>query len=188
MRLLDRFVNERPSGLLYHYTGANGLIGILKDRKLWATDHRHLNDRKEHRIGATLLQEEFGRRSFDPKNQTVFDSLVAHTRRGYFVLSFSEWGDLLSQWRAYCPGGYGYSLGFAQNNRLFTSAKDHHFNLIRCEYEPAKQRKLCTYLVDAFEEGMVGSWHPEGDVAERIKGFLARYQWNLALALGHVCN
>lgn len=29
-----------------------------------------------------------------------------------FVVSFSENGDDLSQWRAYCPGGAGFSIGF----------------------------------------------------------------------------
>jgi hypothetical protein len=49
---------------------------------------------------------------------------VAETQKGCFVSSFSERGDQLSQWRAYCPGGKGYSLGFRQNNALFLPQND----------------------------------------------------------------
>jgi|KBSMisStaDraftv2_1062788.scaffolds.fasta_scaffold981979_1 hypothetical protein len=35
------------TGLLYHYTDAGGLAGIVKDAVLWATDFRYLNDRLE---------------------------------------------------------------------------------------------------------------------------------------------
>ena len=40
---------------------------------------------------------------------------LAHARRvpEEFVASFSENGDDLSQWRAYCPGEAGFSIGFS---------------------------------------------------------------------------
>jgi hypothetical protein len=185
MHALERFIREKPSGCLYHYTGAAGLIGIIENRKLWATDHRHLNDRKEHQIGTRLLQDELKVSRLEKKDRSAFEDLVASTQKGYFVLSFSEQGDQLSQWRAYSAGGAGYALGFKQNNALFSSATQHSFNLIRCEYDPTKQQELCRYLVDSFIEGMVThqSLHQENDMASRLKGFRELYHWNLALAL-----
>jgi hypothetical protein len=185
MDTLDTFIRERPSGCLYHYTGAAGLIGIVQNRNLWATDYRHLNDRKEHAIGARLLQDELRTSPLTDKQRDSFEKLVANTKKACFVLSFSEQGDQLSQWRAYCPGGNGYALGFGQENALFSSAKQHSFNLIRCEYDRRMQQKLCRYLVDSFMEGMVTkqSWWQGNDVPSRIKAFFERYQWNLALAL-----
>ncbi|HEY5331777.1 MAG TPA: DUF2971 domain-containing protein [Acidobacteriaceae bacterium] len=186
MHELDRFIMERPSGCLYHYTGAAGVIGILESRDLWATDYRHLNDRQEYRLGARLLKEEIAASRLTEKQRKTFEWLAAETQSGCFVLSFSERGDQLSQWRAYCPGGAGYALGFGQDSGLFSvQAKQHSFNLVRCEYDPGKQRQLCKYLVDSFIDGMATkqSWWPGGDVPSRVKSFLERYQWNLALAL-----
>ena len=39
MDALDKFIREKPAGRLYHYTGAAGLIGIVRSRTLWATDY-----------------------------------------------------------------------------------------------------------------------------------------------------
>jgi hypothetical protein len=162
------------------------MIGIARDGKLWATDYRHLNDRKEYRIGAKLLEDELGSQRLEEKHRRAFDRLVAETQKTCFVLSFSEMGDQLSQWRAYCPGGNGYALGFKLSNVLFASAQQHHFNLVRCEYDPREQKKLCHYLVQSFRDGMITrqSWWPsDKDVPSRVRAFFARYQWNLALAL-----
>jgi hypothetical protein len=46
---------------LYHYTTAEGLVGIVRDRKLWATDIFHLNDRREFIHGIKLAVEELQR-------------------------------------------------------------------------------------------------------------------------------
>lgn len=186
MEALDRFMREKPSGSLYHYTGAAGLLGIVESRTLWATDYRHLNDRKEYRIGAKLLEDELCRHRLEEKHRRAFERLVAETQKTCYVLSFSEMGDQLSQWRAYCPGGNGYALGFKQSNALFASAKQHSFNLVRCAYDLQEQKKLCVYLVESFREGMITkqSWWPqEKGVPSRVRAFFTRYQWNLALAL-----
>jgi hypothetical protein len=103
MDALDRYIGQRPSGYLYHYTGVSGLLGIVCKRKLWATDYQHLNDRKEYRIGERLLRDELAKRRLKQRERMHFESLVAKNQRGCFVLSFSESGDQLSQWRAYCP-------------------------------------------------------------------------------------
>lgn len=69
---------------------------------------------------------------------------------------------------------------------LFASAQQHHFNLVRCEYDLREQKKLCDYLVQSFRDGMVSkqSWWPsDKDVPSRVRAFFMRYQWNLALAL-----
>lgn len=146
MNVLEHFVREQPDGLLFHYTTAAGIIGILENCQLWATEYRHLNDRQEYRIAAHLLKEQLNTSGLSQTLRHSFGQLIAKTQEQCFVLSFSEAGDQLSQWRAYCPGGSGYALGFAQTNRLFASARQHSFNLIRCEYSPDKQRKLCKYL------------------------------------------
>jgi hypothetical protein len=185
MGTLDTFIGQKPTGSLYHYTSAAGLIGIVQKGNLWASDYRHLNDCQEYRLGVRLLQNEVLASGLDDEKRAVFDKLVAQAKRGCFVASFSESRDQLSQWRAYCPGGNGYSLGFGAQNPLFASAEQHRFNLVRCEYDRSRQRELCQYLVQTFIDGMVsnGTRLPREDTASRIRAFVKRYNWGLALAL-----
>jgi hypothetical protein len=185
MNSLGNFVRERPNGLLFHYTSAAGIIGILQNRKLWATEYRHLNDRQEYRIAVRLLHDELDESHLPKDLRRSFERLVAEVQKRCFVLSFSERGDQLSQWRAYCPGGNGYSLGFDQSNDLFASAQQHSFNLIRCEYDPHKQRRLCKYLIETFvEEAQKAADAPEeSGLPERLKLFFGRYEWSYALAM-----
>ncbi len=65
MHELDNFISQKPLGRLYHYTGAAGAIGIIQRSHLWATDYRHLNDRREYRLGAKLLNKEIVRSKLD---------------------------------------------------------------------------------------------------------------------------
>jgi hypothetical protein len=46
---LKEVVNDsaKPEGLLYHCTDQKGLLGILKDKCIWATHYRFLNDASE---------------------------------------------------------------------------------------------------------------------------------------------
>jgi hypothetical protein len=105
--------------LLYHYTGARGLQGILTSGKLWATNVEYLNDETEMRFSRSILRE-------------VFTELVDETPEGLgrmalralggmddpwlsaqiFACCFCAQPDLLSMWRAYGSSG-GYSIGFA---------------------------------------------------------------------------
>jgi hypothetical protein len=48
---------------LYHYTGLQGLSGILQSNTLWATDFRNLNDSSELVYGAGILCEELDKLS-----------------------------------------------------------------------------------------------------------------------------
>jgi hypothetical protein len=66
----------------------------------------------------------------------------------FCAFSLSEDGDLLSQWRGYCPQQGGYSLGFStapMQDRLQLQG----FALLRCEYDRAKQSARIKPLLDA---------------------------------------
>ena len=52
---------EGPPDLLYHYTGWEGLEGILRERMIWATDVRYLNDTSE----VHYTREVIGQRAAD---------------------------------------------------------------------------------------------------------------------------
>jgi hypothetical protein len=63
------------------------------------------------------------------------------------VASFSEYPDVLSQWRAYGGAFGGYALGFV-SQYLRERARSAGFFLIRCRYREADQRQLIDHLVD----------------------------------------
>jgi hypothetical protein len=124
---LEAIGSEYPSQLqgtpippvIHHYTDDNGLRGILKSGKLWLTDVFYLNDPSELRYGVGIAVETLARAAAGgPLEQQIFAQDFRKYENGaegaahFFVLSFSEKGNDLSQWRAYADNGRGYSLGF----------------------------------------------------------------------------
>jgi len=95
-----------PPELLYHYTTASGLLGILEKKALWATDVGYLNDYMEVELSIDELIDALGadyssREDADPAGAALRSaeaSLVDHRgggRFGPFVASFCESGDQL---------------------------------------------------------------------------------------------
>ena len=79
---------------------------------MWATECTFLNDESELRAGIDVFREEV--QSFD---DILFVELIQSALGKwndnswmYFVVSLSERGDLLSQWRAYANDGSGCSI------------------------------------------------------------------------------
>jgi len=66
------------------------------------------------------------------------------------VASFTEEGDLLSQWRGYCPKG-GFSIGF-HFDLLAQIAKRHDSFLVPCVYDFKLQNKLLEELLVAHSK------------------------------------
>jgi hypothetical protein len=148
-----------PTKPLYHYTSIEGLLGIFKERKMWATSIFHLNDQEELRQAMDMfryalreLEERIGlkRRAVaiegtvdDPRVICLdhLDLLFNLTEElGVFVCSFSEAEDLLSQWRGYCTGECGFSIGF-DYTPLKAQLDRQDFVLAKCIYDRDKQKE-----------------------------------------------
>ncbi len=107
--------------VFYHYTSAEGLLGILTSKSLWMTELRYMNDMSElqyarDKISSRIrvyienpsindIQKEFLKRIV-----SAFD--LFSSGNAVFSASFCESGNLLSQWRAYRGIGGGYAIGF----------------------------------------------------------------------------
>lgn len=122
--------------LLYHYTSAEALLGILQSRSLWATDIRFLNDTEEFTFARDLISSELTRRASRLRTERVrsnlaeqLKDLTAHAPPPAYVVSLSEQGNALSQWRAYAPRD-GVAIGF--HHRALGAVKA--FALRRCTY------------------------------------------------------
>lgn len=118
-------VGDGPE-LLYHYTDAAGLVGIVTTAELWATDALYLNDASEFTYIFELIREELQRviESDNPHppgaaevvgmiefaRELALDSL--RDDMSFFVACFCENKDFLSQWRGYARGTGGFAIGF----------------------------------------------------------------------------
>src|SRR6476661_3124665 len=45
-----------PDGIVWHYTNAAGLAGVIRENVLWASSTAFMNDHHEMRTGAELLK------------------------------------------------------------------------------------------------------------------------------------
>ncbi len=102
---------------LYHYTTADGLLGVLTKRHLWATDASYLNDRTEGKHAHALMQLAYDakRKHASPIVQALTTRSIGPSLDGFithYVTCFCEHGDLLSQWRGYGARGGGYAVRF----------------------------------------------------------------------------
>ena len=137
-----------PPTVVYHYTDAAGLLGILQSESLWATDVRFLNDGEELAYAADSIVAELQHRAEAIQSQSevegderattllgLADELSSHAagRSGQvFVTCFCTNGDLLSQWRGY-GRKEGYALGF-DFEILRSTAAQHGGHLEQIDY------------------------------------------------------
>jgi Protein of unknown function (DUF2971) len=191
-------LEEMPPNILYHYTTATGVVGILENSMLRATNYSFLNDPSEllygrdlvhkvlkelHRQGNGLLERLF------EKIRTTLDEQLSEV----YLCCFSKCRDDLSQWRAY--GGSAaerYCIGFdieksltpRERQKPKTQARRSHSHAYR---NVAVTSSRLTEHVDSViynEEHQCGKIrklitvaiaHPEDEaVAERAAYHLAR--------------
>lgn len=152
-------LSEVPE-VVFHYTGPAGLVGIIRDRKIWATDIRYLNDAQEFEytisLARTLLTDLKSRAQGSEDVRIFSECLTALTIAPMYRLyaaSFSEHGNLLSQWRAYCPTTGGFSIGFSSKalNRSTETA------LVKCIYDEERQKGLLSKVMTNVLE----TWRPQ---------------------------
>jgi DUF2971 family protein len=169
--ILNDVLSRKPDKPLYHYTTQKGLLGIIKDRQIWATHTQYLNDRREFLHAVDLVREEIKRlldeapesnpnRPHHSREDALERMQEAVSRSpqntNVCVCSFSEEKDSLSQWRAY-GGRSGFAVGFS-SEVLRTATEKQQWFLAPCIYDPASQRNLVRALVEeVLEEHLDGS-------------------------------
>lgn len=156
--ITQKLYSDIPKETLYHYTTFTGLLGIVGSRSLWASDIRYMNDSAELKHTADLIKIEIARRiaagHTNPDLLNQFLDWVSHRiTNGHllFAASFRSNGNLLSQWRGYSRLGKGVSVGFSPTY-ILACAKARSFQIGKCIYDPAEQRRLIINVIDAIEE------------------------------------
>lgn len=159
LRAIAKLSERRPEGLLYHYTTMAGVLGIVSTKTIWATHIKYLNDSMEFElaknIGVEVAESLQKASTSDPDRRIWRDVIRGINKAGIniCVASFSEQGDLLSQWRGYASPG-GCSLGF-DHAFLASAAAVDSWRFLPCVYDPDEQREVMReILLEVFETNM----------------------------------
>lgn len=114
-------------GIIYHHTNIDGLIGILKSKKLWATNINFLNDYNEYKIGIETLKKicdkhinlEVEEKHADLEAfyksflKTFYEKMLINlNERNHYIVSFTKSRDNLRQWMSYGAKNSSYAIGF----------------------------------------------------------------------------
>jgi len=128
------------SGIIYHYTNAQGLLGILDkkndDITLWFTHYKYLNDSSEgvelQRIYQIVIHEMYEKEELSEEDYQSIKSMQFEDKHIYaytilddneplthvksreddaYICCFSKNGDSLNMWRYYSKKDTGYAVG-----------------------------------------------------------------------------
>jgi hypothetical protein len=104
--------------IVWHYTNAAGLIGILESGHFWGTNYAFMNDASEIEYGRGLARQVLDALQAAGSGASFFsrmgEKLQQFTEDSEIYLAcFSELGNDLSQWRGYSSGPDRFSLGVA---------------------------------------------------------------------------
>ena len=130
--------------VIYHYTSAAGLIGILQSASIRGTSAAFLNDIS---LCRAVLESELS--TGDPVDARLLgnsiDALEREPPHEIFVTCFSTTDDVLGQWRGYGSAAGRYSIGFQLAG---FSERDALRFPQRVEYDPDTQRARVRHAIN----------------------------------------
>jgi hypothetical protein len=159
--------------LLWHYTDAAGLFGMITSGLLRFTDVRFLNDRTERTHGVNVVLESLD----EAAEEDGPNSVTAGTRKhmdyafgGYkhYVCSLSERNDSLSQWQRYAANGYGYCIAFDMTQLHLEGQSI--LMLYRMIYKAAEQKLSASNVVRRIRDLQI---HANAKPEHERQGFFA---------------
>lgn len=187
MSLIHSILSKTPDVPLYHYTSYGGFLGIVKSKSIWASNIHFQNDDEEFlhaiKIAGTVI-DTISPNISDPIESNFLAKLKVAldqiTQVHIYVASFSEDGDLLSQWRAYCPRGAGISISF-RYDELKPILEAQGFFFAPCIYDRPRQELLMKELIEAqlneFRAALPSHPTDAGVIGDNIA---YRFKWKFA--------
>lgn len=157
-RTVDALSAAAPPNVLYHYTSAEGLLGIVESGLLHFTHAFFMNDQSELLYGRDLVVDVLQREIFkvaDRRKRLLMSACLdifadmqqAGAMDSYhcYLACFCEDGNLLSQRRAYGDTRQGYAVGFLTDQLLVGPDV---LQLRRVRYHRGEQEALINAAVD----------------------------------------
>lgn len=174
----NEFYGEQPD-TLYHYTGKEGVQGILKDRRMWGTNINFLNDKREYVEAVDRVQEKVKGKANSPDSVTILEYIRLWEHVTY-VVSFSSKKDDLSQWRSYCSEAEAFCIGF-KFEALRRISEQQNWELRKCLYQREDQERELNRVIDAggYNHNLVAKYAPFC----KHEAFCAEKEWRLARPL-----
>lgn len=167
MELIDSFNRHvkssfgGPPSSIYHYTGADGLMGLVQSGKIWVTKASYLNDPAEEVYGREIISEVLlEEANIEGEGETVrfLKGIARNIKDGnmdcatdFYLSSFSEEKDDLAQWIAYGQDGWGYSLELSVGEQGISS--EHILPVIYNRYEQIELvKKIIASAIEFLRE------------------------------------
>jgi hypothetical protein len=149
--ILNELFCKRPDRALFHYTTQAGLLGIIRDKQIWATHHQCLNDIQEFLYAKDLVRKELNGRAAAASGDSlsvVKAMLSVMDQKGFedvdlYIACFSEVHDSLALWRTY--GGLTSGFALRYEGTLVNSPA--RFEMRPCLYREEQQREVIKALV-----------------------------------------
>lgn len=104
--------------ILFSYCSVDTFYNIVKNKEIWLTDPKFMNDYMEQHYLDQIVQEMLNQiKEKNSYNEDVIQKFCQYyysyaASSNYFYCCFSSNGDLLSQWCRYADDGCGFSIGF----------------------------------------------------------------------------
>ncbi len=142
----------RPE-VLYHYTDARGLVGIVSNQKFWLSHAWFLNDKTEVSHGSEAVAAKLRDIAGDQGSETVLRDVVGASLMSWqtrdlavdpLVACFSESGDLDTQWTRYAHT-QGFSVGLN-----ISDIPDNHMGLRKVIYQPDEQASVIAQVINVY--------------------------------------
>lgn len=122
-------------GIIYHYTSAEGLRGIIENSEIWLTNVKFVNDTTEGRAlqeKKTLFNDSDFTNIYVKKEWKEFVSSPYADNNTSYITSFSRGQESLDQWRAYG----NFRIGFEASKLV-----KRHFNMYKCIYSDNQMKR-----------------------------------------------
>lgn len=121
------------NNLVYYYCNVSTALAVLKEKEIWMTDIRNLNDLNEltgvYNMFFNLLEE------YDLHRENILPPLLDIARQpgaiqlyerpsrthSYYVACFSKNRDSVSQWVSFGDDGHGLAIGFDEQQLISAS-------------------------------------------------------------------
>ena len=179
--------------MIYHYCNLDALIAIMKNKVIWASNYRYLNDAKEINIAVEKIDDNIdlikkGIESFNGYQSVIRCLKSSMVSYDYYITSFSQEPDVLSQWRAYAQNGRGASIGFDEKVLIKLDLKIHEAiygdTLIDSVIELGKgyltkRKESASIKIDQLESEfaeLIGSFKGEAFKEEREKRLIIMHK------------